>query len=62
MLAPSDFVPNHPRCPVLLYRGVLVAAAPAATASSLDALFRRNGWPPRWRNGVYDFHHDHSAP
>jgi uncharacterized protein YjlB len=55
---PSGGIPNHPRLPVLLYRGALAAKA---GPSAHEALFTRGGWPPRWRNGVYDFHHFHTT-
>jgi uncharacterized protein YjlB len=55
MLAPGDEIPNNPRLPVLLHRGALPAGDPAAA----EALFARHGWPPAWRNGIYDFHHYH---
>jgi uncharacterized protein YjlB len=57
-LAPTEAVPNHPRFPALIYRGVLEGAAdPALT---LELTFGANGWPPQWRNGIYRFHHYHT--
>lgn len=52
---PSGPVPNHPRFPALLYHG-----AADASADALEALFATNGWPPRWRDGIYPFHHYHT--
>lgn len=56
LLAAQETVPNNPLLPVLLYRGVPDAGEPEA----LEAMFERNGWPPRWRDGVFDFHHYHT--
>lgn len=57
-LAPNGWVPNNV-LPVLLYRGVF--STKDDTASMMDDAFAANGWPPQWRNGVYDFHHYHST-
>ncbi len=48
-------IPNNPRLPALLWRGVLPPGEPAAA----EALFARHGWPPAWRNGIYRHHHYH---
>jgi uncharacterized protein YjlB len=59
-LSKNGWIPNNEQLPVLLYRAV-VDPTVKHPALSFERLFRRNGWPPQWRNGVYDFHHYHST-
>jgi uncharacterized protein YjlB len=59
-LSRNGWMPNNERLPVLLYRAAIPVAG-ADPASRFEDLFRRNGWPPQWRDGVYDFHHYHST-
>lgn len=61
LLPPHDWVPNNPRLPVVVHRGVSDAQGSALQADALEALFARYGWPPQWRDGVYDYHHYHST-
>lgn len=60
-LAPHDWVPNHPHLPVLLYHQALSDLDEGDGADAIEERFRRNGWPPQWRSGIYDFHHYHST-
>jgi uncharacterized protein YjlB len=59
-LSRNGWMPNNEHLPVLLYRRV-IAADGTDPAAHFEAAFRKNGWPPQWRNGVYSFHHYHST-
>ncbi|HEX4169902.1 MAG TPA: hypothetical protein VHZ55_30925 [Bryobacteraceae bacterium] len=53
-------MPNNEHLPVLLYRNALNIQV-RDLAADCETLFQQNGWPPQWRDGVYDFHHYHST-
>jgi uncharacterized protein YjlB len=59
-LSRNGWMPNNEHLPVLIYHGAL-AVSGQDPASRFEAIFTQNGWPPQWRNGVYDFHHYHST-
>ncbi|MFK2901846.1 cupin [Dyella jejuensis] len=53
-------MPNNPRFPVLLYKNALGDRQDIGP-NDVEDLFRSNGWEPRWRAGVYGYHHYHST-
>ncbi|WP_027665935.1 cupin [Rhizobium leguminosarum] len=57
IFGPSDWVPNNPHLPVLLYRGLF------ADGGTTDFIrrFAANGWTGIWTNGVFDYQHYHSG-
>lgn len=49
-------IPNNPRLPLILYRGVLPGGVDACRE-----LFARHGWGGMWVDGVFPYHHYHST-
>jgi len=54
---PSDWVPNNPTLPMLIYRRAIFDA----TSSDFEAAFSENGWTGIWQNGVFNYQHYHSG-
>ena len=54
---PSDWGPNNPRLPVLLYSGVFTDGE----RIDFKTRFAANGWTDIWTNGVFDYQHYHSG-
>jgi uncharacterized protein YjlB len=52
-------IPNNPRLPLLLYRGVLPLEGDAAQAC--QDRFAGHGWTGGWRNGLFSYHHFHTT-
>lgn len=61
LVSAHDWVPNNQRLAVLIYRSALPGEGCERTASAFETAFRNHGWPPRWRHGVFDYHHYHST-
>jgi uncharacterized protein YjlB len=57
----DGFVPNHPRWPMLVYKGALDLDGSRDPEGEIEKLFADNGWGRgQWRNGIYPFAHYHS--
>ncbi|CDZ28757.1 cupin [Neorhizobium galegae] len=55
----SDWVPNNPDLPVLIYRNAIPAEG--EMAPKFEERFQANGWQGIWRNGVFDYQHYHTG-
>jgi uncharacterized protein YjlB len=63
-LPPHEWVPNNRKLPVVLYRHAMQGDPdndPEERAAACEARFAEHQWPPRWRNGIFDYHHFHST-
>jgi uncharacterized protein YjlB len=56
----DGIIPNHPRWPLIVYRGVVRFPPNVDPAAVFEDLFESNSWGDSWRNGVYDYVHYHS--
>jgi uncharacterized protein YjlB len=52
--------PNHPRWPLVIYRGAVNLEHAFDPAAVFEELFAANGWKDSWRNGVYKHLHFHT--
>jgi uncharacterized protein YjlB len=56
----DGLVPNHPRWPLIIYRGAVDLDERHDPAAVIEDLLEANGWGGSWRNGIYDYAHYHS--
>jgi uncharacterized protein YjlB len=57
----DGIIPNHPRWPLVIYRGAVRLDDAFDPAAVFEELFERNGWGDSWRDGIYDYVHYHSG-
>lgn len=55
----DDGVFPNSTLPLIVYRGAVIEEE--VTPEAMETMFERNGWPPRWRSGIFDYHHYHST-
>ncbi|MBI2946735.1 MAG: hypothetical protein HYY23_03755 [Verrucomicrobia bacterium] len=60
LLQDDGSIPNNPKLPLLFYPGA-VKLSGSDPAAVIEVRFASNGWGGKWRNGIYQFHHYHTA-
>jgi uncharacterized protein YjlB len=60
ILTDDGVFPNNPRLPLLIYKKALNPDLPDLV-SHVQAIFADHHWGNSWVDGIYDFHHYHSA-
>jgi uncharacterized protein YjlB len=58
--ADDGLIPNNPSLPLLVYRGAIDLIGTPDPESTVEKVFRGNGWGDTWRNGIYPYVHYHS--
>src|SRR4051812_16467820 len=53
----DGIIPNHPKWPLVIYRGAVRLPKNLDPAVVFEELFESNGWGGSWRNGIYDYVH-----
>ncbi len=61
ILPENGWVPNNADLPILVYRAVEGGGVGEGMAEAFERRFQANGWPPDWRDTIYDYHHYHST-
>jgi hypothetical protein len=56
----DGIIPNHPKWPLVIYRGAVRFPKKLDPAAVFEELFESNSWGDSWRNGIYDYVHYHS--
>jgi uncharacterized protein YjlB len=49
----DGLIPNHPRWPLILYKGVVRLTPGLDPAAVFEDLFDSHGWGSSWRDGIY---------
>ncbi|TCM14027.1 uncharacterized protein YjlB [Novosphingobium sp. PhB165] len=60
LLVVNGWMPNNQRLSVLIYRSV-ESGNRAQIAEAFEKRFAEHGWPPKWRETIFDYHHYHST-
>lgn len=56
----NEIFPNNGSLELCILKQVFFPGT-ANLVEEIEHCFQKNGWPPAWRNGLYDMHHYHST-